>query len=50
VLKRFQPHELCGSFVRLSSDGRYLASTSDDASVYIWDLQYPLPERTFFAK
>jgi WD40 repeat protein len=50
VLKRFQPHELCGSFVRLSPDGRYLASTSDDASIYIWDLQHPLPERTFFAE
>jgi WD40 repeat protein len=50
VLKRFQSHELCGSFVRLSPDGRYLASTSDDASVYIWDLQHPLPEQTFFSK
>jgi WD40 repeat protein len=50
VLKRFQPHELCGSFVRLSPDERYLASTSDDASVYIWDLQHPLPEQTFYSK
>jgi WD40 repeat protein len=50
VLERLQPHELCGSFVRFSPDGRYLASTSDDASIYIWDLQHPLPEQTFFSK
>lgn len=50
VLRRFQPHELCGSFVRLSPDGRYLASTSDDASVYIWDLQHPLPEQSYFSE
>lgn len=45
VLKRFQPHEQCGTYVRLSRDGHYLASTSDDANVYIWDLQPLLPER-----
>lgn len=50
VLKRFQPHELCGSFVRLSPDGRYLASTSDDASVHVWDLQHPLPEQSYFSE
>lgn len=50
VLKRFQPHELCGTYVRLSPDGRYLASTSDDASIHLWDLQHLLPEQTFFRK
>ena len=48
VVKRFQPHDLCGSYVLLSSDGRYLASTSDDASIHIWDLQHPLPERIYY--
>lgn len=50
VIERFQPHELCGTYILLSPDGRYLASTSDDASVHIWDLQHPLPERTFYSK
>jgi len=38
VMVRFQRHDLCGGFVALSPDGRYLATTSDDASVRIWDL------------
>jgi WD40 repeat protein len=46
VLKHFQPHELCGTTVRLSPDGRYLASTSDDANVHLWDLQNLLPEES----
>lgn len=39
TVKRFQRHELCGEHVRLSANGRYLATTSDDASVRIWDLK-----------
>ena len=48
VVRRFQPHELCGSAVRLSPDGRYLASTSDDANIHLWDLQHLLPESVFY--
>jgi WD40 repeat protein len=50
VLQRFQPHELCGTAVRLSPDGRYLASTSDDANIHLWDLRNLLPEQTFYSK
>jgi WD40 repeat protein len=38
-LAEFQSHDLCGAWVSLSRDGRYLATTSDDASVHIWDLK-----------
>ncbi len=37
--QRLQPHELCGVAVVVSPDGRFLATTSDDASVRIWDLR-----------
>ncbi len=39
VLKRFGRHELCGEFVVISPNGRYLATTADDAQLRIWDLQ-----------
>ncbi|GAB4515264.1 MAG: hypothetical protein Tsb0026_20820 [Sulfuricaulis sp.] len=48
VMKRFQPHALCGTVVLLSPDGRYLVSTSDDANIHLWDLRNLLPERIFY--
>lgn len=48
VQQRFQPHGLCGTAVRLSPDGRYLASTSDDANIHLWDLRNLLPEKNYF--
>ena len=38
IVRRFRPHDLCGASIALSPDGHYLATTSDDASVRIWDL------------
>ncbi len=38
LLRRFQRHDLCGADISVSPDGRYLATTSDDASVRIWVL------------
>jgi len=48
VQRRFQRHDLCGARIRLSPNGQFLASTSDDASVRIWDLAHPLPLQTKF--
>lgn len=38
TLQRMQKHDLCGAVVTVSPRGRFLATTSDDASVRIWDL------------
>jgi WD40 repeat protein len=43
TIKSLQPHNLCGASVRYSPNERYIASSSDDASIYIWDMQRPLP-------
>lgn len=40
-LRRFQRHDLCGADITVTADGRYLATTSDDASVRIWRLDDP---------
>jgi len=37
--RRFEKHALCGAAVQVSPTMRYLATTSDDASVKLWDLQ-----------
>ena len=36
VRRRFQRHDLCGGDIAVSPGGRYLATTSDDASVRFW--------------
>jgi WD40 repeat protein len=41
VERRFRSHALCGQQARFSPDGRYAASSSDDGSVYIYDLAEP---------
>jgi WD40 repeat protein len=41
IERRFQSHALCGQQARFSPDGRYAASSSDDGSVYIYDLAAP---------
>jgi WD40 repeat protein len=38
AIRRFQKHDLCGGAVAVSPDGRYLSTTSDDASVRFYNL------------
>ena len=45
VERRFQALPLCGQQARFSPDGRYAASSSDDGSVHIYDLQAPYQPR-----
>jgi WD40 repeat protein len=48
TIKSLQPHNLCGTSVRYSPNERYIASSSDDATIYIWDMQQPLPLTTYY--
>ena len=41
TLSEVGKHDLCGGVVMLSPDGRYLVSTSDDATVRVWDRSRP---------
>ncbi len=38
TVKRLGRHDLCGADIAVSADGRYIATTSDDATVRWWDL------------
>jgi WD40 repeat protein len=41
TVRRFNSHDLCGAAISVSPDGRYLVTTSDDASVRFWNLLNP---------
>lgn len=46
VLRRLQGHRLCGAAVRISPDGRFVASGSDDEAIRLYDLSKPYrPQR-----
>ena len=47
VKRRFQRHDLCGGDIAVSADGRYLATTSDDASVRFWVLEGDAGEKQY---
>ncbi len=39
TVRNFQKHELCGVAIAISPNGRYISTTSDDASVRFYDLK-----------
>ena len=41
TMSQIGKHDLCGGVVMLSPDGRYIVSTSDDATVRVWDRRNP---------
>lgn len=38
TVRRLGRHDLCGTDITVSNDGRYIATTSDDATIRVWDL------------
>lgn len=38
--RSFEKHALCGAAIQVSPTARFLATTSDDASIKIWDLRH----------
>jgi WD40 repeat protein len=40
VERSYQSHKLCAYMIRISPDGRWMASTSDDESVRLYDLSH----------
>ena len=39
AVRHFQRQSICGSAVRVSPDGRFLATTGDDGAIRVWDLR-----------
>lgn len=42
--RSFEKHALCGAAIQVSPTARFLATTSDDASIKVWDLQHDSAE------
>ena len=45
IIRQLAPHKLCGRAVIVSNDGHYVASTSDDASVRLYNLKTPIHKK-----
>jgi WD40 repeat protein len=48
VSRRFQVHGLCGQRARFGPNGRYVASSSDDGSIHIYDLTTPYAPTVYY--